>query len=83
MENSCLLPVLQEATEVQGDAYLGTGEPTAVAVPWGLEVFHGAAMLEWMRDHFAKCKKCVEISFLNSSQLLTRKMSSYEVSFKI
>ena len=56
MENGCLSPVLQEAAEAQGDAYLGTGKPTAVAVPWGLEGFRGAAVLEWMRDHFAKCK---------------------------
>ena len=56
MEDSCLPSVLQEAAEAQGDAYLGTGKPMAVAVPWGLEVFCGAAVLEWMCDHFAKCK---------------------------
>lgn len=45
----------------------------AVAARWGLEVFHGAAVLEWIPDHFAKGKKCVEVSFFNSSRSLTRK----------
>ena len=35
----------------------------AVAARWGLEIFHGAAVLEWIHDHFAKGKKCVEVIF--------------------